>query len=31
VAALYGIAFLTGRKYLGVPVPAAGETASVGA
>jgi spermidine synthase len=31
VAALYGVAFLTGRKYLGVPVPAVGETASVGA
>ncbi len=31
VAALYGIAFLTGRKYLGVPVPAAGEAATVGA
>jgi spermidine synthase len=31
VAVLYGIAFLTGRKYLGVPVPTAGETASVGA
>ena len=31
VALLYGLAFLTGRKYLGVQAPAVGETASVGA